>query len=231
MITLDIIKKPRAEFAMSAVNFPNPYEETMDGVIAVGGKLSVDNLVHSYSLGIFPWPHPGYPLLWFCPDERGILDFQDLRLPNSFKKWLRKNQASYKVTINQAFAQVIRECRLQTRAGQKGTWITRDIERVYNELHLGGYALSLEVWNKSTLELVGGIYGVQSKKYFSCESMFFKESNCSKLALVYLVDYLASISMTWMDIQMVSDVSGQMGGKLILKEDFLRRIGVVNRGD
>lgn len=211
---------------MSAVEFPNPYEETLDGVIAVGGKLSVDNLVKSYSLGIFPWPHPGYPLLWFCPDKRGILDFKDLHLPTSFKKWIRKEKKNYKITVNRAFPEVIRECRLQPRGGQAGTWITREIEKTYNEMFLGGYALSLEVWRLDSEKLVGGIYGVQSAKYFSCESMFFKESNCSKLALVSLVEHLSSMGMYWMDIQMVSDVSGQFGGKLIPKKQFLKRIGL-----
>lgn len=221
-----IIKKHLAEYAMSAVNFPNPHEATIEGIIAVGGKLSVETLIQSYSLGIFPWPHPGYPLLWFCPDERGVLDFKDLHLPKSFKKWLKKNKYNYEITINKNFLQVIKECRLQKRAGQSGTWITREMEKIYTELHSAGYAVSLEVWNKSTKQLAGGIYAVQSEKYFSCESMFFHESNCSKLALVSFVEHLVSLGHTWMDIQMVSDVSGQFGGKLIDKTSFLERIGV-----
>lgn len=226
MITLVITNKRSVGFAMSAVEFPDPYSETLEGVIAIGGKLSVENLVKSYSLGIFPWPHRGFPLLWFCPDERGVLDFKDLYLPTSFKKWLRKNTDNYKITINKAFDQVIKECRLQIRSGQQGTWITSAIEKTYTEMFFAGYAISVEVWNINKNQLVGGIYGVQSVRYFSCESMFFKESNCSKLALVAMVEYLASIGFTWMDIQMVSDVSQQFGGKLIPKKSFLQRIGV-----
>ena len=202
------------------IPFPNPRAvETMEGIIWVGGKLNADNLKKSYSMGIFPWPHEGYPLLWFCPDERGILDFSELHIPKSLQKWIRKNQSEIKVTVNQAFAQVIKECRLQKRAGQKGSWITKEIEKSYIELHQQGGAVSIECWRED--QLISGIYGVQSQNYFSCESMFFKESNASKWAFLCLVEYLKSKKQTWMDLQMVTDVSGQLGGKYISKDEFL----------
>ena len=208
--------------AMSVINFPDPRGPTREGVIALGGKLTADNLIESYKNGIFPWPHEGYPLLWFCPDERGVLDFSDVHLPKSFLKWKRTKGAEFKITYNQNFSDVIKNCRKQKRPDQKGSWINTAMEKAYIDLHAKGAAHSVEVWLGD--EMVGGIYGVQSKHYFSCESMFFKVTNASKLALYELIEFFKSKNQTWMDIQMVTDVSGQFGGKLISKKEFLTRI-------
>jgi leucyl/phenylalanyl-tRNA--protein transferase len=208
---------------MSASRFPDPRVETVEGIIAVGEKITTENLVDSYAHGIFPWPHQGYPMLWFCPDERGVIDFSDVKPPKSFMKWYRKNRDRFKITINQNFSDVIQACRKQKRPGQDGTWITAQIEKTYCELFEKGHAISLEVWLEH--KLIGGIYGVKSEKYVSCESMFFLVSNASKLALYELILFLKSNGHTWIDIQMVTDASGQFGGKLISKSDFLDRIG------
>ncbi|MBC7466756.1 MAG: leucyl/phenylalanyl-tRNA--protein transferase [Bdellovibrio sp.] len=207
---------------MSVVKFANPRNPTIEGIVAVGAKITTENLIESYDNGIFPWPHQGYPMLWFCPDERGVIDFVDVKPPKSFMKWYRKSRPQFKITMNQNFSEVIKNCKKQKRPGQDGTWITSQIEKTYRELHLLGHAKSLEIWLGD--ELVGGIYGVQSKKYFSCESMFFKVSNASKLALYELIRQFKTDGVTWMDIQMVTDVSGSFGGKLISKDDFLDRI-------
>ncbi|MEQ1722533.1 MAG: leucyl/phenylalanyl-tRNA--protein transferase [Pseudobdellovibrio sp.] len=204
--------------------FSNPRLETMEGVLVAGGHMTPELLIHSYDHGVFPWPHEGYPLLWFCPDERGVLDFKDLHLPKSFQKWLKKNRANYEITMNQNFSQVLRECKTQKRAGQKGTWINKEIENNYTKLHKMGHAFSLEV--KREGKLVGGIYGVQSQKYYSCESMFHKEDNVSKLAFYELVLFLKSKGHSWMDIQMVTSVCESFGGKLISKDQFLKRLGL-----
>lgn len=220
---IDRTEAPKIAKRTTAIKFPNPkYTDTLEGIILVGGQLTFENLVESYRLGIFPWPHEGYPLLWFCPDERGILDFADLHVPTSLKKWIKKNQQLIRVSRNEDFAQVIRECRLQKRKGQRGTWITEAIERNYIELAKKGKALCVECWQGP--ELVGGIYGVLSKKYFSCESMFFKKSNMSKYAFLKLVEYLEEQGFNWMDLQMVTDVSESFGAKYISKDDFLQRI-------
>lgn len=207
---------------MSAINFPDPRGPTQEGVIALGGKLTPENLIEAYSHGIFPWPHEGYPLLWFCPDDRGVLDFSDIHLPKSFLKWKRNQGSKLKITSNQNFIEVIQNCRRQKRPDQNGTWINKAMEKGYIELHKLGGAHSIEVWQDEIM--VGGIYGVQSKHYFSCESMFFKVSNASKLALYELIQFLKAKNQSWMDIQMVTDVSGQFGGKLISKKEFLTRI-------
>ena len=124
--------------------------------------------------------------------------------------------------MNQAFPEVIRECQQQVRAGQKGSWITPEIINAYTDLSKQGGALSVECWLDD--ELISGIYGVRSKNYFSCESMFFKKPNASKYAFVRLVHYLKSQGLTWMDLQMVTDVSESFGGKYISREEFLDRI-------
>jgi len=215
----------RVEFAMSAINdFPNPRTaDIIDDVIAVGGDIDGLNLKESYRLGIFPWPHEGYPLLWFCPDERGVLFFDELHISKSLKKWIKQNENKINVTVNQAFESVISECQKQQRPGQKGSWITGDIIRAYTELFQMGGVISVECWQNN--ELISGIYGVLSENYFSCESMFFKKSNASKYAFVKLVNYLKhQYQMTWMDLQMVTDVSESFGGRYILREEFIELI-------
>ncbi len=204
--------------------FSKPRTSTIDGIIAVGGKLSTTLLKVAYNHGIFPWPHEGYPLLWFCPDERGVIDFKDLHLPKSFQKWLRQTEGQFEITIDQNFKEVIHHCRKQRRAGQKGSWINNEIEKNYVELHQEGFCMSVEV--KQNGKLVGGIYGVKAKDYFSCESMFHTVSNASKLALYHLIMHLKKNGHTWMDIQMVTPVSESFGGKLIFKTQFLKRIGL-----
>lgn len=215
----------RVEFAMSAINdFPDPRTaDIIDDVIAVGGDIDGLNLKESYRLGIFPWPHEGYPLLWFCPDERGVLFFDELHISKSLKKWIKQNENKINVTVNQAFESVISECQKQQRPGQKGSWITGDIIRAYTDLFQMGGVISVECWQNN--ELISGIYGVLSENYFSCESMFFKKSNASKYAFVKLVNYLKhQYQMSWMDLQMVTDVSESFGGRYILREEFIELI-------
>ncbi|AZZ35941.1 leucyl/phenylalanyl-tRNA--protein transferase [Bdellovibrio sp. qaytius] len=209
---------------MSALNdFPDPLTtEIIDGVIAVGGDLDAPNLKLSYSMGIFPWPHEGYPLLWFCPDERGILEFSELYINRSLDKWIRKYGPLIEVTVNKVFPQVIVECQQQLRGGQKGSWITPEIIEAYTQLSQQGNALSVECWLDG--ELISGIYGVKSKNYFSCESMFFKKPNASKFAFLKLVEHLETLGFTWMDLQMVTDVCESLGGKYISRAEFLERI-------
>ena len=211
---------------MSAVSrkfFPNPRTtKTENDILCVGGDLEPDILIEAYRLGIFPWPHEGLPLLWFCPEERGVLDFADLHLPKSFQKWLKKNEPQIEIKFNHDFKAVISQCAQKARPGQKGTWISKDIQKAYQELFKMGSAFCLECYRDTNL--IGGIYGVRSERYFSCESMFFNETNASKLALYKLVEKLKVDGHTWVDIQMVTDVSGQFGGKLISKKKFLDRI-------
>lgn len=205
----------------------NPRMSTPEGLVAVGGNLEVATLAEAYRLGIFPWPQEGLPLLWFSPDPRGVLDFSDLHIPRSLKKWQRQH-AHWRLTVNQAFPEVIRQCRLQKREGQLGTWILPEMEKAYLELFKAGKILSLEIWEES--ELIGGIYGVLIKNasgqlHFSGESMFHLRTNASKIAFIEMVEHLKGLGLQWMDIQMLTDVTQALGGKYIPREEFLGRIG------
>ncbi|HEY8270730.1 MAG TPA: leucyl/phenylalanyl-tRNA--protein transferase, partial [Pseudobdellovibrionaceae bacterium] len=162
------------------------------------------------------------PLLWFSPEKRGILEFSEFHLSRSLEKFLRHYAGDFEVTVDMAFAQVVRECSKQPRPGQDGTWILPSMVKSYINFHKAGYAHSIEVWHER--QLVGGIYGVFIKGVFSGESMFYKSSNASKLALFHLVQLLKSWGLEWMDIQMVTPVTKSFGGKYLEREDFLQKL-------
>mgnify|MGYP002372730867 CR=1 FL=1 len=212
---------------MSKVNFDFIQAKDIppNGVVAVGGTLSVDTLVEAYSHGVFPWPHEGYPMLWFCPPERGILFFDELHIPKSLQKLDKKNLYTY--TYNQNFHEVIHHCATAKRNGQPGTWISPEIIQAYTELHKRGLAHSLECWRGPTL--VGGIYGVKIQGVFSCESMFHLENNVSKLAILRLIEKLQSQGLKWMDVQMITPVVGSLGGRYISAEEFLNLLKTQSR--
>ena len=207
-------------FAEKRRRFPDPKSQTMDGIVAMGDELTVDVLLEAYSFGIFPWPHPDLPCLWFCPDQRGVLDFTNLRINRSLEKFLKKT--TYHVTFNKAFSLVMSECAQIPRPGQDGTWITSPILKAYLDFHRAGYAHSVECWDGE--ELVGGLYGTYVAGSFSGESMFYKKSNASKFCLIQLINWLKSQGLNWMDIQMITPVTEQLGGHYIEKNEFLTRI-------
>jgi leucyl/phenylalanyl-tRNA--protein transferase len=203
--------------------FPSARAPIDQGLIAVGGDFSVEVLKEAYQKGIFPWPQEGYPILWFSPDPRGVLDFKDFHVAESLKKFAKKN-SHWEFTINEAFQRVVHECRLQARPDQKGTWILPEMEDAYAELWDEGLALSLEVWDGE--DLIGGIYGVHMSGLFSGESMFHHQSNASKMALWKLVEHLKALGHRWMDIQMVTPLLESFGGKYISRDEFLTRKGL-----
>jgi leucyl/phenylalanyl-tRNA--protein transferase len=191
-----------------------------------------DSLLLAYRQGIFPWPIEGAPALtWFSPLERGILDFGELHLPRSLRKFAAKTP--YRFTFDQAFDQVIDACQAAFRPGQPGTWITQELRDAYVEFHREGHAHSVEAWlpteqegspANSNGELVGGLYGVYLDGVFAGESMFFKKPNASKLALLHLIDRLRSNGIEWMDIQVQTPHMQALGGKLIPRDEFLERL-------
>lgn len=207
-------------FATKRQHFSDPQHTLEGGLLDVSDDLSVERLLEAYSFGIFPWPQEGLPTLWFCPEQRGVLDFDSLHVPRSLVKLRNKNPFHF--TFDQAFEEVMRRCAQQPRPGQTGTWITPKLLQGYSDFHRAGYAHSLEVWQGS--DLVGGIYGVYVAGSFSGESMFFQKGGASKLALLSLVDFLKSSGLKWMDIQMVTPLCEQLGGKYISRRDFLLRL-------
>ncbi|MGZ3775592.1 MAG: leucyl/phenylalanyl-tRNA--protein transferase [Pseudobdellovibrionaceae bacterium] len=205
----------------SSVEFPDPRETLAEGIIAVGGKLDVGTLYAAYSKGIFPWPQPGLPMLWFSPELRGVLEFDDFHVPESLQRFRRKNP-QIELTENKDFQRVIEECSKQPRPGQEGTWILPAMKRAYLDLFREGYCLSVEV--REDNNLIGGIYGVLVQGVFSGESMFYKKPNASKLALWHLVEILSARGHEWIDVQMVTPVIKSMGGKYVDREIYLQML-------
>ncbi|MCB9227268.1 MAG: leucyl/phenylalanyl-tRNA--protein transferase [Chitinophagales bacterium] len=163
--------------------FPHPSLAESDGLLAIGGDLSTERLILAYKNGIFPWYNEDEPILWFAPNPRFVLFPEKLKVSKSMKQLINKNE--YHITLNQSFENVIGNCKKVKRKNQNGTWITNDMEKAYIKLHKKGMAHSVEVWNKKE-ELVGGLYGVNLGTVFFGESMFHKENNTSKLALIHL---------------------------------------------
>jgi leucyl/phenylalanyl-tRNA--protein transferase len=201
-------------------SFPDPRHTLDEGIVDLSDDVRVERLLEAYSFGIFPWPHEDLPTLWFCPEERGVIDFQDFHIAGSLAKFMRKNP--YQVTLNREFDAVIEACAKVPRPLQRGTWITPRLLKAYKDFHRAGYAHSVEVWSGG--ELAGGLYGVYVAGVFCGESMFHVQDNASKVALVTLVEFLRARGLLWMDIQMVTPALEAFGGKYISRGDFLQRL-------
>jgi leucyl/phenylalanyl-tRNA--protein transferase len=203
------------------VKFPDPRTATSEGLVAVGGNLKVETLLAAYRAGIFPWPvAENKPILWFSPEERGILEFDHLRIPRSLAK--ERSRSSLRYTIDRDFAGVVTNCAGMVRDGVVDTWITRAMIDAYTEFHAEGYAHSVEAWEGDTL--VGGLYGVAVDGVFAGESMFSHRSGASKLALLHLVDHLKERGLGWIDIQTLSPLMEMIGGRTIPRDEFLERL-------
>lgn len=210
---------------MKGSPFPSPESANEEGVVAMGGILDPDLVTHAYLAGIFPWPHPGWPLLWFSPDPRAILDFSSLHVPKSLSKRVRKT--AWKVTYDSHFRGVVQACAATPRPGQAGTWINDEMIALCEQMFRRGQAHSTEIWTAEG-DLVGGLYGMKFDTYVTAESMFFLQSGASKWALVQTVQRFAAESKSWIDLQMLTRVSEFMGGQTIPRREFLQRIGSLN---
>lgn len=212
---------------MGLIRFPDPKFSTAEGIVAVGGNLAPENVLEAYRQGIFPWPIEGLPLVWFCPQERAILDFADLHIPRSLRSTSRRTNLQF--TIDRDFQSVIRACARIPRAGESGTWITPEVIRSYTKLHRLGFVHSIEAWETSgeglgSATLVGGLYGVDADGAFAGESMFYLRPNASKLALLFLIEHLKRRGLSWIDIQMMTPHMQALGAKLISRERYLEKL-------
>ncbi|WP_299097244.1 leucyl/phenylalanyl-tRNA--protein transferase [Winogradskyella sp.] len=198
------------------IAFPDVSEATFEGLLAVGGDLSSERLIHAYSKGIFPWFEDDEPLLWWSPDPRFVLFPENLKISKSMKQILRKNM--FEVTVNKDFKSVIEHCSIAKREGQDGTWITDQMTKAYTKLHQLGYAKSVEVWQNN--ELVGGLYGVDlGNKVFCGESMFTKVSNASKVGFITFVQ---NSNYKLIDCQVHTKHLESLGAGSIPRTEFLR---------
>lgn len=190
-------------------------------VVGVGDDLSPDTLLWAYRHGIFPWPIDGYPLLWFCPPRRAVLDFDKIHVSERLARARRRSGLT--CTLDTAFDRVITQCRHSPRPGQAGTWITPAIQTAYSTLHRMGQAHSAEAWDAEG-GLVGGLYGVSAGGAFCGESMFHSASNASKFALLFLCERLASRGASWIDIQVMTPHLAALGATEIPRGAFLDRL-------
>ena len=197
--------------------FPDPELAEPDGLLGVGGDLSIDRLRLAYSMGIFPWYSEGQPILWHSPDPRFVLRPDALKVRRSLGKRIR--QQRFEIRADTAFESVMRLCSSVERPGQDGTWITEEMLDGYLALHEAGYAHSIEAWRDE--RLVGGIYGVATGSVFSGESMFALESDASKVAFVSAIQRLQKSGLTLVDCQVHTDHLAQFGAVEVPRRTFL----------
>lgn len=196
--------------------FPNPALAEDDGLLAIGGDLSMERLLLAYSNGIFPWFSEGEPILWYAPHERCVIYPERILVSKSMRKIIRDEV--FKITLNTAFEEVIFNCANTPRKGQDGTWITNEMQAAYINLHKHGYAHSVEVWHHQ--QLVGGLYGLKVNRVFCGESMFSTVSNASKAALIYL----SKLDLDLIDCQLPNDHLMSLGAEMIEREVYMKML-------
>ena len=202
------------------VVFPPPDLANPEGILAIGGDLSIDRLLLAYKKGIFPWYSEGEPIIWWSPDPRFILKPSELKVSKSMKQVLRKG--IFSITYDQAFSRVIQNCKKSPRPGQTGTWITADMEAAYIALHQAGFAHSVEVWQDK--ELVGGLYGVSLGNCFMGESMFASVSNASKAGFITLVQALEKKGFGMIDCQVYTSHLASFGAVEVPRDQYLKEL-------
>jgi leucyl/phenylalanyl-tRNA--protein transferase len=196
--------------------FPPVDAASPEGILAFGGDLSPERLLLAYKNGIFPWFNIDEPIIWWSPDPRMVLFLDEFKVSKSMRNILNRN--IFKVTFNQNFSAVIRNCQKITRPGQDGTWISEEMISAYERLHKLGHAKSIEVWQEEVL--VGGLYGVDLGHVFCGESMFSKVSNASKVAFTSLVNQLKSQQYQLLDCQVYNEHLESLGCREIPREQF-----------
>ena len=197
--------------------FPPVNQANRDGILAIGGDLSMERLVLAYKSGIFPWFEDGDPIIWWSPNPRMVLFLDELIISKSMRNILNRN--SFTITFNQNFRDVISHCQQVKRDGQNGTWITNDMIEAYCKLHEIGTAKSVEVWQNG--ELVGGLYGIDLGTIFCGESMFSLVSNASKVAFIALVEQLKDKDYKLLDCQVYNPHLESLGCREIKREEFM----------
>ena len=200
--------------------FPDPELAEPDGLLAVGGDLSVERLLAAYAAGVFPWYSERLPVLWWSPDPRLVLFPEELHVSRSLRRTLRSGR--FQVRADTAFERVIRRCAGQARPGQDGTWITPEMIEAYLRLHRRGFAHSFEAWEGDAL--AGGLYGVSLGAAFFGESMFADRSDASKAALVRSVEWLATRQVQLVDCQVKTAHLQRFGAREITRREFLDRL-------
>jgi len=200
--------------AKDDIIFPDTALARPDGLLAVGGDLSVERLFLAYQNGIFPWFNEGEPIFWYAPHKRCVIYPDRIKISKSMRKVLQAEV--FEITVNQVFDRVIEQCAKTPRVGQDGTWITNDMQKAYLNLHEKGLAHSVEVWQDKNL--VGGLYGVKINNIFCGESMFSLVSNASKVALIHLSK---NMGFELIDCQLPNEHLMSLGAEMISRKKYL----------
>ena len=193
-----------------------------NGLLAIGGDLSVRRMLRAYSQGIFPWYNPDEPILWWCPDPRSVLHPDWLKVSRSLRKAIARKD--YAVTMDHAFRDVLQAC-AGARAKSRGTWLGGDMQAAYCDLHREGHSHSVEVWREG--KLIGGLYGVSIGRVFFGESMFSHATDASKIALYYLCEQLRQWEYELIDCQISSAHLSSLGAQEISRKAFLALLAPV----
>lgn len=209
-------------FLDETLQFPPVHLAEEDGLLAIGGDLSSERLLNAYRCGIFPWFSEDEEFLWWAPNPRFILHPEELKISKSMRPYLN---GKFEFRLDTAFQEVIANCRQKDRKGQDGTWITKDMQQAYTNLHDLGFAHSAEAWSDG--KLVGGLYGVSIGSCFFGESMFQHESNASKFAFIRLVQHLVAREITLIDCQVHTAHLERLGARLVSREKFM---GMLDQG-
>jgi leucyl/phenylalanyl-tRNA--protein transferase len=198
--------------------FPNPRDASKEGLVAWGGDLNPNRILSAYRQGIFPWYNENDPILWWSPDPRLVLFFDDIKISKSLKRNLKK----YEVRFDSNFEEVIKKCRDIRLLKDENTWILEEVIEKYIQIHEMGFALSAETYYDG--ELIGGLYGILMGGVFCGESMFSLKSDASKVALVRTAQKLQSEGYDFIDCQVPSNHLKSMGAKEIGRDEFLDRL-------
>lgn len=196
--------------------FPDPKDSEPDGLLAIGGDLSVERLINAYATGVFPW-YERKPILWWSPDPRTIIKPNEFKISKSLKRVIRSGK--FEVRMDTAFSRVIDTCGRIPREGENGTWITTDMKQAYKRLFVLGVAHSVEIYHNH--HLVGGLYGVSIGKAFFGESMFHTETDASKVAFAALSCWLFNRDFMFIDCQMHTEHLMSLGAEDIPKVEYL----------
>lgn len=203
----------------SALDFPavNTALAEPNGLLCVGADLAPQTIIAAYSRGIFPWFSDNQPILWWSPDPRMVLFPAEFKVSKSLAKTV--NRKLFEIRFDSAFAEVISACSEPRQQGG-GTWIVAEMQVAYAQLHALGVAHSIESWRDG--KLVGGLYGLALGRMFFGESMFARETDASKVALVALVDKLKRDGFELIDCQQETGHLASFGARPIARDNFLQ---------
>lgn len=201
--------------------FPDPRQSRIrgaaNGLVAIGGDLSVDRLLLAYKSGIFPWTDD--PVTWWSPNPRAVFELGHLHVSRRLQQEMRRGQ--FKITMNTCFRQVMEGCAVLA-PGRASTWVSARFIEAYTALHEAGHAHSVECWQHG--RLIGGLYGVAVGGLFAGESMFHIVKNASKVALVATESHLRQQGFALFDTQTVTPITRQFGATLISRDAYLLRL-------